>query len=177
MDAVEAGTQDSSFNKYREMNRDEIFMAHRTPPIKTGLATSVNLAAARDADKTFKEQVCQPEQDRLEKRVNLIIGELTNVFKFKLNELSLTDSDTQSQIDERMARNQIKTINEIRAGNGLQPHPEGDKFLELKPQQVADANNNANGNDARGRDRSNNATDSASSSTGRNTQGSGRSAQ
>jgi hypothetical protein len=76
-----------------------------------------------------------------------------------------------------MARNQIKTINEIRAGNGLQPHPEGDKFLELKPQQVADANNNANGNDARGRARSNNATDSASSSTGRNTQGDGRSAQ
>jgi PBSX family phage portal protein len=177
MDAVEAGTQDSSFNKYREMNRDEIFMAHRTPPIKTGLSTNVNLAAARDADKTFKEQVCQPEQDRLEKRVNLIIGELTNVFKFKLNELSLTDSETQSKIDERDARNQLKTINEIRAGKGLQPHPEGDKFLELKPQQAADAANNAAGTDARARDRANNATDSASSSTGRNTQGSGRSAQ
>jgi PBSX family phage portal protein len=176
MKPVEAGVQDSSFNQYRATNRDEIFMAHRTPPIKTGLSGNLNLAAARDADKTFKEQVCRPEQDRLEKRVNLIIGELTNVFKFKLNELSLTDEDTQSQIDERNARNQIRTINEIRAGQGLPPHPDGDKFLELKPQQVADAQNNANGNDARGRSRSNNSPDSSSSS-GRATQGDGRSTQ
>lgn len=177
MDAVEAGTQESSFNQYRTMNRDEIFMAHRTPITKVGVAANVALAVARDADKTFKEQVCQPEQDRLEKRVNLIISEFTDIFKFKLNELSLTDAETQSKIDERDARNQIKTRNEIRTGKGLQPHPEGDAFLDLKPQQAADARNTASGSDARARSRTNNASDSASSSSGRATQGDGRSAQ
>lgn len=177
MEPVEAGTQESSFNQYRIMNRDEIFMAHRTPITKVGVAANIALAVARDADKTFKEQVCQPEQDRLEKRVNLIISEFTDIFKFKLNELSLTDAETQSKIDERDARNQIKTRNEIRAGKGLQPHPEGDEFLDLKPQQAADARNTAAGSDSRARERTNNATDSASSATGRATQGSGRSAQ
>lgn len=175
MKPVEVGVQESSFNDYRILNRDEILSVHRVPVTKVGVASNVALAVARDADKTFKEQVCRPEQDRLEKRVNLIIKEFTDVFFMKLNELSLTDEDTQSQIDERYARNQVKTINEIRQGIGMPPHPEGDKFFEPTPRQAADAANTASGSDARARARSAGATDSRGE--GRNTQGDGRSSQ
>lgn len=175
MKPVEAGKQEASFDKYRIMNRDEILMVHRTPLTKVGATANIALAVARDADKNFKEQVCQPEQDRLEKRVNMIIREFTDVFTLKLNELSLTDADTQSKIHERALRNHQMTINESRAEIGLPPHPEGDKFFEPTPRQAADAANTASGSDSRARDRSSNATDSAGE--GRSTQGSGRSSQ
>lgn len=175
MDAVEAGTQDSSFNQYKMLNRDEILMAHRVPVTKLGIAANVALAVARDADKTFKEQVCQPEQDRLEKRVNSIIKEKTDVFLLKLNELSLTDAETQSKIHERALRNQQMTINESRAEVGLPPHPDGDRFFEPTTRQAADARNTASQSDSRARGRSSGATDSAGE--GRNEQGAGRSSQ
>ena len=78
MEPVEADTQDSSFNTYRKMNRDEILLAHRTPISKIGTPEGINLAAARDADKTFKEQVCQPAQDILEKKLNKLRELITN---------------------------------------------------------------------------------------------------
>jgi capsid portal protein len=73
MEPVEAGAQESSFNIYRQSNRDEILLAHRVPINKIGVPEGVSLANARDADKTFKEQVCRPAQMRLEKRINSII--------------------------------------------------------------------------------------------------------
>jgi PBSX family phage portal protein len=175
MKPVEVGTQESSFNQYRILNRDEILSVHRTPVTKIGVAANVALAVARDADKTFKEQVCRPEQDRLEKRVNLIIKEFTDVFTLKLNELSLTDADTQSKIHERALRNQQMTINESRTEIGLPPHPDGDRFFEPTTRQAADAANTAAGSDSRARSRSANSPDT--SGEGRNSQGTGRSSQ
>jgi PBSX family phage portal protein len=99
MEPVEAGVQESSFNKYRQANRDEILLSHRVPINKIGVPEGVSLANARDADKTFKEQVCRPAQMRLEKKLNRIIEEKTDALILKFNELSLTDEDTQSKID------------------------------------------------------------------------------
>lgn len=126
MKPVEAGIQDSSFNNYRKANLGEILMAHRVPISKVGLAEGVSLAVARDADKTFKEQVCRPEQRIFEKKLNRIIKEKTDVFLLKLNELSLTDEDTQSKIDERSLRWETAVPNEIRARQGLPGLPGGD---------------------------------------------------
>ena len=69
MEPVEADAQDASFNTYRKMNRDEILLAHRVPINKLGVPEGIKLAAARDADKTFKEQVCRIGQDILEKKL------------------------------------------------------------------------------------------------------------
>ena len=55
MEPIEAGEQESSFNIYRKSNRDEILLAHRVPISKIGIPEGINLAAARDADKTFKD--------------------------------------------------------------------------------------------------------------------------
>lgn len=131
MKPVEAGTQDSSFVNYRRGNLSDILMAHRVPVSKVSMAENVALAASRDADKNFKEQVCRPEQKMLEKKLNRIIREKTDIFKLKLNELSLTDEDTQSKIDERLARIGATTVNEIRVAKGQSPVAWGDTRPEI----------------------------------------------
>jgi len=159
MEPVEAGHQDSSFNIYREANRDEILLAHRVPINKIGTPQGMNLAVARDADKTFKEQVCKPAQMKLEKKLNAIIEEKTDALRIKFEELSLTDEISQSQIDEIYLRMQVITPNEVRARKGLIPLDGGDTVVELKPQQVADQQAKSTGNRSRDQERAKNAPD------------------
>lgn len=187
MKPVEAGTQDASFVNYNKINLQNILMAHRVPVTKVSVGEGVPLAAARDADKTFKEQVCRPEQKVAEKKLNKIIKERTDIFLLKLNELSLTDEDTQSKIDERDVRNNIVLPNEIRRRRGMPAIPDGDKTLSQKQmeqakatktdpsaQQRADANATANQTRTRDANRSAGATDTAGE--GRNAKGDGRAA-
>jgi PBSX family phage portal protein len=172
MEPVEAGVQDSSFNTYRRSNRDEILLAHRVPINKIGTPEGINLAAARDADKTFREQVCRPAQDILEKKLNKMISEMTDALTLKFNELTLTDEDTQSKIDERYLRMQVITPNEVRIRKGMVPIEGGDTVVELKPQQQSEIRTQANGNRLRDQNRQSNSPDG--SGEGRNAQGDGR---
>lgn len=174
MKPVEAGTQDSSFNNYRKGNLSDILMAHRVPLSKVGLAEGVSLAVARDADKTFKEQVCRPEQTIFENKLNKIIKEVTDVFLIHLNELSLTDEDTQSKIDERYIRNQVVVPNEIRARKGLPGLDGGDKVVQQGAQANAEAR--AQTNQTRSRDAERSANSPDRSGEARNPQGEGRQA-
>lgn len=161
MEPVEASVQEASFDKYDTRNTNYILMAHRVPLTKVGLAAGVSLAVARDADKTFKEQVTGPRQRNLEKRLNRIIAEKTDAFILKLNELALSDEDTQSKIDERDIRNQIKVPNEVRKRRGLPPLPGGDKVVDLKPQQKAEAKAQAGATRTRDQERSANSPDTS----------------
>jgi PBSX family phage portal protein len=172
MEPIEAGTQESSFNVYRKSNRDEILLSHRVPINKIGTPEGVNLAVARDADKTFREQVCRPAQMNLEKKLNKLIEEMTDALLLKFNELTLTDEDTQSKIDERYLRMQVITPNEVRIRMGMVPIDGGDKVVELKPQQQAEARAQAGQTRTRDSERSANSPDV--SGEGRNAQGDGR---
>jgi capsid portal protein len=154
------------------MNRDEILMAHRTPINKIGTPEGINLAAARDADKTFKEQVCRPAQDILEKKLNRLIQEMTDALQLKFNELALTDEDTQSKIDERYLRMQVITPNEIRTRKGMVALDSGDEVVVLKPQQQSEVRAQAGNTRRRDQERENNSPDI--SGEGRNEQGAGR---
>ncbi len=171
MEPIEAGTQESSFNVYRQSNRDEILMAHRVPINKVGTATGISLANARDADKTFKEQVCAPAQDILEKKLNRVIQEMTDALILKFNELSLTDEDTQSKIDERYLRMQVITPNEIRIRKGMVPLDGGDEVVDL---QAKAAEIKAQAMQSRARDGERAANSPDNSGEGRNAQGDGR---
>lgn len=171
---IEAGKQESSFADYRKYNRDEILMAHRVPLSKVSLSEDIQQAAALAADHGFKSQVCAPEQDKLEKRLNRIIKELTDMFEISLNELTLTDEQAQSQIAERRIRNQITVPNEERKHFGLPPIAGGDKIVELKPQQAADQTANAGKTRSRDAERSAGNSDSSGGTQGRNAQGQGR---
>lgn len=172
MEPVEANPQDSSFNNYRKANRDEILLAHRVPISKIGIPEGVNLSAARDADKMFKEQVCRPAQDILEKKLNKLVSEMTDVLQIKFNELTLTDEDTMSKIDERYLRMQVITPNEVRIRKGMVPLDGGDEPVVLKPQQQAEIRTQASGNRLRDQNRQANQPDI--SGEARNPKGEGR---
>jgi PBSX family phage portal protein len=159
MEPIEAGTQEGSFNIYRQANRDEILLAHRVPISKIGIPAGINLAAARDADKTFREQVCKPAQDILAKKINRIIEEKTDALIIKFNELTLTDEDTQSKIDERYLRMQVITPNEVRVRKGMVPIDGGDEVVELKPQAAAEQSAQAGNTRARTQARDANSPD------------------
>jgi PBSX family phage portal protein len=172
MEPIEANAQESSFNVYRKSNRDEILLAHRVPISKLGLPEGVNLGPARDADKMFKEQVCRPAQDILEKKLNRIIAEKTDALILKFNELTLTDEDTQSKIDERYLRMQVITPNEVRIRKGMVPMESGDAVVQLKPQQAAEQTAQAMNSRQRTQERSANSPDN--SGEARNPKGEGR---
>ena len=171
MEPVEVGTQEGSFNQYRNANRDEILMAHRVPISKIGIPEGIGLAEALAADKTFKEQVTRPMQQIIEKKINRIVGERSDALILKLNELSLTDEDLQSQIDERYLRMQVLTPNEVRARKGMASIEGGDKVVDLKPQQP-EQKAQATGNRVRDQKRTAGATDSKGAA--RNAKGTGR---
>ena len=171
MEPIEAGNQEGSFEKYRKTNRDEILLSHRVPINKIGVPEGVSLASARDADKMFKEQVCRPAQDILEKKLNRVISEKTDALQIKFNELTLTDEDTQSKIDERYLRMQVITPNEVRIRKGMIPLDGGDEVVDLQAQAAeikAQALNTRN----RTQERSANSPDN--SGEARNPKGEGR---
>jgi PBSX family phage portal protein len=172
MEPVEAGIQDSSFRNYRKENRDEILMSHRVPVTKVSLGDGVSLAAARDADKNFREQVTKPTQDYFEKKINKVLKEFTDMFYLKFNELTLTDADTQSKIDERYLRMQVLVPNEVRAKQGLPALDGGDSPIVLNAQARAEQNAQATRNRTRDQQRQNNSPDI--SGEARNPQGEGR---
>ena len=174
MEPIENGVQEASFKEYRKQNRDDILTAHQVPLSKLGGSDASNIAAAIAQDRTFKEQVARPTQRNLEKMINKIIKEKTDILEFKFKELTLTDEIAQSQILERYVKTKVITRNEAREKLGMPQHPEGDEFFEMTPRQATDARANLAGNRERDAERSNNQSDGAATINGRNPQGEGR---
>ena len=169
---IEAGTQDASFERYFKLNASQILLSHRTPANKVGNFENMSVAAALDATKTFRDQVCVPGQRMLGRKVNKIIKEFTEVFVLEFNELTLTDEDTQSKIDERYLRNKVIVPNEVRNRMDKAGIPGGDKVIDLSPKQATDAKVSQSGNRAQASERS--AATSTTAANGRNAKGEGR---
>lgn len=175
-ESVESDNQDSSFGDYREANNEEIFMANRVPITRAGVfGKNVGLAAARDADKIFKESYSQPEQAIFEKKIARVFREITDVVEFKLNELSLIDEDTQSKIDERNVRMGINVPDEVRSRKGLPARPDGkgDQPWQATAQQKAEQNAQASNSRTRDQQRQANNPD-GQNAVGRSAKGDGR---
>jgi len=175
MKPIENGVQEGSFERYRKQNRDDILIAHQVPISKLGGADSGATASSLAQDRTFKEQVSRPAQQHLEKIINKVVKEKTDILEFKFNELTLTDEIAQSQILERYVKNQIMLPNEARELLDLPQAEHGDTPLELSPRQAADSR--ANGNRSRDAERTNNQSDGSATVAGRNPKGEGRSSQ
>ena len=173
MEPIENGVQEASFNEYRIRNREDILVAHQVPLSKIGGGDSSAIAAALAQDRTFKEQVARPAQRNLEKMLNKIVREKTDILEIKFNELTLTDEIAQSQIIERYVKTQVMTRNEAREQLGLPQMQEAEGFFELTPRQATDARANLAGNRERDAERTNNQSDSPATISGRNAQGEG----
>lgn len=126
---LEANVQDSSFDKFRKSNRDEILVANRVPAPKVGVYDNANLAVSRDADKTFKTQVIGPDQAVIEKRINKIIQEFSDLVVLRFKRIDLVDEDIQSRIFDRYLRTEVVSPNEVRSELGLPEREDGDVVL------------------------------------------------
>jgi len=175
---LEAGIQDQSFDKYRKSNRDEIVIAHRVPAPKVGIYDNANLAVSRDADKTFKVQVIGPDQQGIEKRINRIVKEFSDLLRFKFAEIDIIDEDLRSRIHDRYLRTEAITPNEVREDIGRSPIEGGDEVLpypaKVKKEQDAkrgapDGNSNAqSGSPSNSRQDSGSAESTSEVTTGTN---------
>ena len=174
MEPIEAGVQEGSFSKYREQNRDDILVAHQVPLSKLGGGTGVGLADSLSQDRTFKEQVARPAQRNLEKIINKIVHEKTDILELKFNELTLTDELAQSQILTNYVKNQIMAPNEAREVLNLPEREDGDAMIVPTPRQAADANANNQQNRSRDAQRQQAQADNTATTAGRNPKGEGR---
>lgn len=177
MEPIENGVQEGSFHNYRQQVRDDILVAHQVPLSKLGGSDSSAIAASLAQDRTFKEQVARPAQRNLEKILNKIIKEKTDVLELKFNELTLTDEVAQSQILERYVRNQIMMPNEARDVINLPQLADGDKPFEMSSRQAEDARANTGKTRERDAERTANQSDGEATTTGRNPKGEGRAAK
>jgi PBSX family phage portal protein len=177
MEPIENGVQEGSFNLYRKQVRDDILIAHQVPLSKLGGGDSSNVAAALSQDRTFKEQVARPAQRNLEKILNRIVREKTDVLELKFNELTLTDEAAQSQILERYVRNQIMMPNEARQLLNLPQIDGGDDPFQMTSRLAADARANQGKTRQRDTERVNEQSDGPATTTGRNPKGEGRSTE
>lgn len=174
MKAVDVAVHDGSWENYRSRNRNDILTAHGVPETRIGGSTEEGTgAAALSSDRMFKEQVVVPSQEIFVKALNRIILEKTDALLLNLEQLTLTDELASSQIHERYARNKILTINEIREKIDYPSIPEGDKFFEPSSQTVAEQNAQANQSRERDKERVANNSDSVTTITGRNPKGAG----
>lgn len=173
MKPIESGVQEASFKEYRIQNRDDILIAHQVPLSKIGGGDKSSIAAALAQDRTFKEQVSRPAQRNLEKIINRIVREQTDVIEFKFNELTLTDEIAQAQIIEKYVKTQVMTPNEAREELGLPQRSDGDNPFQMNARQATDMRANTAQNRQRDTERANNQADSAATIDGRNAQGEG----
>lgn len=191
-EAVEGSKQEGSFKEYTEMNTQMILSRHRVPKNRLGISEGQGLSSSRDADKIFKESVCQPVQRLVEKKIQKIVAEVTDLFEFKLEEYSLTDEETQTKIDEIDIRSGSLLPDERRVKLGLQRRPdgEGDKPAGLRDlallgknspdatspvsRALADSKVEALGSRSQERERSTTRPDGTNSRSGRNPKGEGR---
>jgi PBSX family phage portal protein len=174
MEPIESGVQEGSFKEYRKQNRDDILIAHQVPLSKIGGSDASSIASAIAQDRTFKEQVSRPAQRNLEKVINKIVKEKTDIVEFKFNELTLTDEIAQSQIIERYIKTQVITPNEAREMLGLPQRQDGDEPFEMTSRQATDMRANTARNRQRDSERSNNQSDGPATIDGRNAAGEGR---
>jgi HK97 family phage portal protein len=173
MHPVENTVQDGSFKDYRKQNRDDILMAHQVPLSKLGGVDGGAIAASISQDRTFKEQVTRPVQRHLNKVINTMIKEKTDIVELAFKEATLTDEVALSQINERYLRNKAVTPNEVREMIGLPQIKGGDAMIDLSPQQSANARSQASGNTERQRERTNQQSDGVATIDGRNPKGEG----
>lgn len=170
---VDAQVQDGSWENYRDRNKADILMAHGVPENRVGGGLTGGTATAISSDRMFKEQVVVPSQEVFEQSINRMIQEITQDVYFDLNELALIDEVAQSQIDERYLRNRVVLPNEIRVRNGWPALPEGNQFVDQNSQVQAEQNAQANNSRERDKQRVANNSDSTSTISGRNAKGEG----
>jgi len=73
--------------------------------------------------------VIGPDQAVIEKKLNRLVSEFTDLVKLKLKKIDLIDEDIQSRINDRYLRTEVIAPNEVRSALGLPERADGDEVL------------------------------------------------
>jgi len=150
---VSLSPRDMEFLKQRKMCREEICAVFKVPPALIGLYEYANYANAEHQNRAFWQKTIIPKLRKLEHKLsNSLLPMLLNdraeqdgrVFvRFDTSAVDALkeNEDIKSQVQERLARSGIMTINELRRLDNLPPVPWGDTW-------PPEATNDSTGGDA-----------------------------
>ncbi len=113
---------EADFMEYRKWVRDSVIMAHRVSPSKVTIVEDANRSNTVDQDKTFKEQVIKPDQNRWEKRIQWLLEDEFGAdfpLLFHFVEMDLADEEQIARTRSYYAGAAIN--NEVREWGGLGP--------------------------------------------------------
>jgi PBSX family phage portal protein len=112
--------EDAAFMEYRRFNVGQVLMAHRVSPSKVTIVENANLANSKDQDKTFKEQVCKPAQERWERKIQrLLVHELGPdlPLRFCFREMDLADEEqiarTRTHYMPALTNNEVRSMIDV----------------------------------------------------------------
>jgi len=137
-------TKDASHRLYRQDNNLEICVAHRVPPYRIGWPITGSLGGSTSAEMNefYKASVIAPAQEMLEHRLNSVLFApfQPGGWKWKLNEMDLTDAIADLDYAVKALSNRLMTPDEGRSRIGLEPYEnkeEGKKFFQPTSWQEA----------------------------------------
>ncbi len=139
--------RDMEFLKQRKFCREEICSVFKVPPALVGIYEYANYANAEHQNRAFWQKTIIPKLRKLEQELN---SSLAPVFQptgsrekrrlFVRFDTSAIDAlkeneDVKSQVQERLVRSGIMTINEVRRLENLPPVPWGDTWPVAGPKK------------------------------------------
>ncbi len=135
------GTVDVDFVKGREMSRQEVLAAFLVPPALVGVIESGNIGGGtgESQDKSLQFNACDPLKSLFLEKFNYrVVKKALNVktWVVDLHYAEYAGNDMLSKIDDMRIRNGSNTINETRAGRGLEPVEGGDTAIITSGKEI-----------------------------------------
>jgi len=137
--------RDMEFLKQRKFCREEIWAVFKVPPALIGIYEYANYANAEHQNRAFWQKTIIPKLRKLEQTINNSLvpmfgptqdeehGRWVARFDGSAIDALIEDENVKSQVQERLVRSGIMTINEIRHLENLPPVPWGDTWPPTKP--------------------------------------------
>lgn len=137
---LENDNEDSSFQQYRQDNRDEILSVHGVPPYRAGITIEGQLggSSAGESTEIYKQSVIKPRQEMLENQINRHILqeglEITD-WVFRFEEIDTRDEDKEVERMKKLQDMAAYSPNGILEYFGLEPSDDpnmNEHFLQGK---------------------------------------------
>ena len=137
---ISLSPRDMEFLKQRKLCREEICAVFKVPPALVGLYEYANYANAEQQNRSFWQKTIIPKLRKLEQKLNNSFlpmfehsrpkgnGRLFARFDISTIDALKENEDVKSQVQERLARSGIMTVNEIRRLENMPPVPWGDTW-------------------------------------------------
>lgn len=130
---------DMDFLSLMNLSRDMILTAYGMQPGKAGIRETANLGSGsgESQDKDFKDMI-KAKATLIEGAFNKVLGKNGFTELFSFNEMDIEDKLKRSQIEKIKLDTGVLTINEVRAGYGLEPVEWGNTPMNVQGQESSE---------------------------------------